>query len=1005
MGVLSRFKLDGGCNSAAARRLLPADGGLIRRAVNVRLRRDNELCQRPGFTALDMGVYGEATATLQAYDLMAYDGRLCALGALSDATAVNGFYEYVGGSEGWRKVLETIPDATNVREVAGSPDRVGAITGASCAARGGYLLVAFTAFTGTSTLHQNFGHLVSASTDQTLVLELLGSQLVANSAVALVTESGAFHVVYLDTGGDDMNVKSIAAATDEAFSSATVLQDADGGVFAAAAVLGSPGGYVTVGVSGADLVLRHYNDSHVQQMTVTISTIDASYLCVHANGPQDDVTIGYIDTSDGLPKVITRVLSTGTAISGPTTLTGVGTGTMLSVRYESTTSSSYHAVVHHASSLVTSTYFVTAAGVVTGGATTFAMNGLSTELAIETDATGGNRYFWGFVWGRNSEHEVQVNCMLQSEAFADFTSGRFPMPLWAKDFGTATLPAQRLGSLTQDATTGLWYSTSLIIGNDFEASYVVTEWQRGVKDRRQSAVLAGQLHVAGGVPLVFDGRQIVEMGFLTAPIESAISDTNGAGSVTPNADYKIQYLAEYLDALNNIHRSPPSLITEWTLGAAPDDTINSTVRYGPTLRNLDRYVSSGFSAVACRTAALADLSAGENLIRELSEKSQSNAGTFTFLLTDDALRTLGETTGVIYTQGQTPIPHQAPLPCRYLWPLNERLAQAGLPRSEQWLASKLRFPGEAIHFADPDFFQFQGAADEGLLGICALGGQPLAFTSRSIQLWQGDGPDHSGSGEFSFAGFVSREGGLIDADGWRSLCETDEGTFFQRSDDQICMVRGGAVEWVGQAIRDELDTYGVVVAAVHLKKQHAVCFALQNTAGNAGELAFYDLRRKQWFLADILATSLAEYQGRLVYTDTAGAAFLQDASEGTGAMPTQTVDTFDFDFGTGQSWGEAQTTGLVGDYRGDATLTLGITFDSGLSFTTIGTWAITAANGYSAGLPFSVEKAIPNRKCARFGLRWQITGSSGSAGLRINEVTLETDTMPGFERRPARDTQ
>lgn len=1000
MSVLTRFTLDGGTNSAAARRLLPPEG-LIRRAVNFRLRRDNEYSQRPGFTALDMGVYGEATATLQAYDLMAYGDRLCALGALSDATTVNGFYEYVGGAEGWRKVLEEMPDATCVRLVAGSPDRVGAIKSATCAARGGYLLVTYDVEAGSADVC--IGHLVrvvdsSVGVDQTLVIERFTQ--VVTAPIALVTEAGTFHVVGANFGASALTARSITAATDEAFSANSTLQTIDSNVFAAAAVLGAPGGYVTVGTLAGDLVVRHYNDSHAQQMTRTITAVSATYVAIHANGPQNDVTVAYVVTTTGAVVTHTIALDTGLDISGPNSIVATGGDTSrVSVRYEATTSSSYRLAVFD-SLRFAQLHSVTAAGVATAGSLFFGFFP-GTELAVEEDATAGNRYYLGYVWGDADSREIRTNGLVRGHA----TLANQSLPLWFQDFGTAALSTSRLCSLTRDSTTGRWYSTALITNNDLETGFVCYEWKHGTKERRQSAVAANQLHVAGGVPLVFDGRQLVEMGFGLAPFVHTLAESNGSGSVTPGSDYFIQLHSEYVDALGNVHRGPPSLVF-FSEPSGGEDTITFTALFGPSLRAVTGYLSGGYRGVSFRTAALADGSPGENLLRETYDNvdnfTHSNA--FSLLLSDDALRALGETTGVIYTQSQTPIPHQAPLPCRYLWPLNERVGQAGLPRREQWLGSKLRFPSEAIHFSDADLFGFQGAADEAILGLAALGGQPLAFTRRSVQLWQGVGPDHSGSGEFSFAGFVSRQGGLLDEDGWRSLCETDEGTFFQRSDDQICVVKGGAVEWVGQAIRDELDTYPNVVAAVYLEQQHAVAFALRADGGGTGEIALYDLRKRAWFLYDVHALALAEHQGRLAYVDSAGVVYLQDAAEGTGAMPTQVLDTFDFDFGTGQSWGEAIATGAVGDYRGDATLALSVTYDSGANYSAIDSWAITAANGYTSAKPFSVHTSLPDRRCARFGLRWTVSGSSGSAGLRINEITLETDTMPGIERRPSRDT-
>ena len=332
---------------------------------------------------------------------------------------------------------------------------------------------------------------------------------------------------------------------------------------------------------------------------------------------------------------------------------------------------------------------------------------------------------------------------------------------------------------------------------------------------------------------------------------------------------------------------------------------------------------------------------------------------------------------------------------------------AGLPtNAEQWIQSKTRFPGEAIAFANADLFPgFQGALDEQILAIGALSGSLCAFSRRSIALWYGEGPDDTGAGGFSFAGYLSREGGIK---GWESLVECDEGLFFQREDDQICFVdKHGTVNWtVGQAVRDELVTYPHVVAAVHVRREHALFFAVQNDAGNAGELLVYDTRRKQWFIDDILAVALTEWQGRLVYVDASGVAHWQDASAGTGTSPTGVFETFDFDFGTGLSWGEIINIGIVGTKDEDVTTgTLDITYDSGASYTTIGSWALNTAGGYSDGGKIELKKAPPIRRCSRFGLRFTVTGGTNSDGVRVNEIVLETETAPGMARLPARDTQ
>jgi hypothetical protein len=206
-------------------------------------------------------------------------------------------------------------------------------------------------------------------------------------------------------------------------------------------------------------------------------------------------------------------------------------------------------------------------------------------------------------------------------------------------------------------------------------------------------------------------------------------------------------------------------------------------------------------------------------------------------------------------------------------------------------------------------------------------------------------------------------------------------------------------------VRDELATYPNVVASVHLRREHAVVFAVQNLAGDAGELLVFDLRRKQWFVDDVLAVALTEYQGRLVYVDTSGVCHYQAASPGVGAMPDQSLETFDFDFGSGLGWGEIINVGIVGTKVADCAATLEVTYDSGASYTTIGSWTLSTAGGYASGGLLQLKKAPPLRRCSRFGLRLNVTGSSDTEGVRVNEITLETETAPGMARLPARDTQ
>jgi len=1006
MPVLTRFRLDGGTNQQAARKLLPQQG-LLRRVVNFDLRRDNELAVRPGFTALDMDRYqGDA---LVVCDLISYDDRLFALGHGSSASLANRITlnEYVGEVQGWVNCLgaERLPSATRVRNIVHSRDQEGGVFSATVAVYNGLGVAAY------ETHAPSQGHVYAtvfrASDDVTLLETRLTG--LANEAQVFVTVGHKFHVVGMVYSGgspDHLAVYTIDPATDTAFGAITALQTVDTeDIWAAAASTGSTGGYVTVGCLAGDLVVRRYNDSHVQQMTRTISSVDPKYLAIAADSTNNLIVVGYVDDADDFPKYRTIQFTTGNDVAGPTTITATATDGVLSV----TTGS------------VGSSFYIGLAANITSTA--------PRKVVFGRDLSSGSAFTATFTWHDAqlvTEYLDDANSAPLSHAFAGFIQGNpqtqfgvnglgvnvsTNFPAWFQDFGTAMEWPARLGSLTRDSVTGKFYATSRKQNNDLLGTFSVTEFSYGAAERRQTAIQGGLLHIAGGLGLAFDGRSPVEMGFGERPKIYSLASSNGAGSVQSSAAYFIQAFAEWVDARGNVHRGPVSDVYPITTGAS-DDTITGTISTLHSFRNTIN--DANYRVVICRTAALADGSAGENLYRETfvsgGTDPSSNWGlgaAFILTTSDDALRALGETQGTIYTQGQTPISHQAPPPFSYIWPTNERLAIGGLPQNNQWLQSKLRFPSEAVNFSDADLPQYQGSTDEAILAVASIEGQLAAFTRRSISLWNGEGPDESGQGSFSFCGFLTREGGINGADGWKSLCETDEGVFFQRDDEQLCMLgHDGSVNWgVGQNVRDELVTYPVVNAACFIRRKHQVVFAVENAAGNAGELLVYDLRRKQWFIWDIWAKALAEYQGRLCYADSSGVVYQQNANAGTGALPTAFFETFDFDFGTGMSCGEIIGAGIVGTKQGDCTVALAASFDSGANYATIGSWTTTTANAYATGGPIEEKKALPDRKHSRFALKVTVSGGSDTLAAYLNEVVLETETAPGMTRLPARDTQ
>ena len=149
--------------------------------------------------------------------------------------------------------------------------------------------------------------------------------------------------------------------------------------------------------------------------------------------------------------------------------------------------------------------------------------------------------------------------------------------------------------------------------DDDEPNLSGTENFRGVAaySAGQSVAVPGGLIYGGGIMSAYDGRQLVELGFLWAP--EIVSIGSGAGVVIDAGTYWYTAVYEWPDVTGRIHRSPPSRPFSVTHGA---DISAATV----TVRCMNLSMkdqrthyphASPISIVLYRTALSADTSAPE----------------------------------------------------------------------------------------------------------------------------------------------------------------------------------------------------------------------------------------------------------------------------------------------------------------------------------------------------------------------------------------------------------
>lgn len=376
------------------------------------------------------------------------------------------------------------------------------------------------------------------------------------------------------------------------------------------------------------------------------------------------------------------------------------------------------------------------------------------------------------------------------------------------------------------------------------------------------------------------------------------------------------------------------------------------------------------------------------------------AVTITDTLSDQDL----ESQEILYTSVDSPLGNHAPPPHDYVWRGRGRMGVAGQPQRDRFTLSKLQQPSQPVNFANDGILGFSDRVSGDIQGIVIDAESTMLLTRR--QIWQitGEGPQLNGSGEFAPPDEIATRG--LKLDGWRSLVKCDAGVFFQLADDRIYVAKGGSIEWIGQPVRDTLASNPVITAACYVAAREAVVFACQTTNGSSGVLLVYDLRRNVWSQDSVGAVSaLAEYDGRLAYVQ-AGVVYLEDAAPGSGTFVPLTVTLGSFTGHGPGGWGTMHKLMLLGVYRGDCNVEAQISYNDGRSWTTLGDFDVTAANGYTADDPFELEFAPAVNNSSRFAFRFLVTSDSDdSEGAWLIALTLYHSKSQGPARKGSASTR
>lgn len=370
---------------------------------------------------------------------------------------------------------------------------------------------------------------------------------------------------------------------------------------------------------------------------------------------------------------------------------------------------------------------------------------------------------------------------------------------------------------------------------------------------------------------------------------------------------------------------------------------------------------------------------------------------------------------VLYVQvGQT-LPNAPPPPCRFAMLGGQRLWLGGLFRSDVAQCSKLILGDQSPTFCDSDSFRV--VAPSAITGLAFMDNLML-FTDEGnggVYVVTGDGPDDSGSGEFSPPTRLPYAIGCIEP---RSLISVDEGTFFQSRRGLYMIPRGfGAPVPAGDVVMDTLATFPIItgVSVVTKATEQTIHWTCVDAATpTAGAVLIYDLAHKCWSVDRIndglnafnpqVATG-QWYGGEAAYlpvsTETSAAGVrvtTSSFSDLVGASIQMVLQTGDLrPFGV-MSEGVISKIDTLAEVRSACTLNILKTTEWGTSPTAPRVFAL-AAGDYQIGSISYTETELGNaelRDAASLRITW--SESSTSEGLAFAALAVEHEQGEGLKR-------
>jgi len=252
----------------------------------------------------------------------------------------------------------------------------------------------------------------------------------------------------------------------------------------------------------------------------------------------------------------------------------------------------------------------------------------------------------------------------------------------------------------------------------------------------RAGVENGSLLVSGGLVQQYDGQQWTESGWMYPPGTPSVGASAGTSLAAGTYSYVVTW--EYVDALGDLHRSPPSTAFSFTAATA----TNATLQVGSI--QLTNRTYADVYAVAWRTTNL-----GSVYYRVGSVACTTPGATLSIV---DGLSDANLQDNEALDTYLGALESWMPDPCACI---TKHGARVWIAHGTRLYYSHEKTPGRAVEFVALNAIDMPGR----VTGLASHAGTLIVTTESEVYAIHGEGPDRTGAnGEFSRPELIGRGG-------------------------------------------------------------------------------------------------------------------------------------------------------------------------------------------------------------------------------------------------------